>query len=681
MSSRVLRKLQGDKELEILHNEEEEEDELNFTSAKSKKKQKVAVNPFDLLNVDDEQSAEDSQDDQEEENLKETAENCVAEEKPSSTEPAEKQGAKKKRKKKKKKGKGETENGKVTNNGKNSIDGAKNKEVKNSAETEKQVEIPAPVATFGQSTSRSLYTKPLLGVEHRHLNAENEMKKRFGSHVVRAENRHRRAHHRVYHHSSRLVTPKPTWPRMGATGISMNIRDSKHGYTYFEFEHSPSYQEVQFLFLDAVESLNPNNISAILHTHPYHVDSLLQLSEICKMGEDFQMAAELIERALYCLERSFHTVFSLTQGYIRLDYRRAENRSFFIALFRQIIFVGQKGCYRTSLELCKLLLSLDPEEDPLGVLLMIDFYALRSEQFSFLIRLFEEWESHRNLSQLPNFAFSVALAYFHASKQTTETQKADEMLQTALIMFPSVLSPLMDKCNVALDSSLINHQFFSPASFNSDPLALKQLEGLYIGRTYHVWKEPEVIDWLAVNVRIVLERVEAQDPLVQECKQKRQVRYRGTPRNVYRHILMSDIKDATASLPMDLANVPLLSYDPLPPRDSFAGYMRPRRNLPREEEHGGALSMFFRSLLPSFYSQTADGQRERLEMRLEQPVEGAEGGPRPLRDTELARGVENLMVAMRELLNTLSYRGQPEGEQGDDAGENEEEWEEGQENH
>ena len=49
MSSRVLRKLQGDKELEILHNEEEKEDELNFTSAKSKKKQKVAVNPFDLV--------------------------------------------------------------------------------------------------------------------------------------------------------------------------------------------------------------------------------------------------------------------------------------------------------------------------------------------------------------------------------------------------------------------------------------------------------------------------------------------------------------------------------------------------------------------------------------------------------------------------------------------------------
>ena len=26
----------------------------------------------------------------------------------------------------------------------------------------------------------------------------------------------------------------------------------------------------------------------------------------------------------------------------------------------------------------------------------------------------------------------------------------------------------------------------------SEPLALKQLEALYIGRTYHAWKEPEV---------------------------------------------------------------------------------------------------------------------------------------------------------------------------------------------
>lgn len=94
--------------------------------------------------------------------------------------------------------------------------------------------------------------------------------------------------------------------------------------------------------------------------------------------------------------------------------------------------------------------------------------------------------------------------------------------------------------------------------------------------------------------------------------------------------------------------------------------------------------MFFRSLLPSFNSQAPNGQRERFEARLEQPIEGAEGGPRPLRDTELARGVENLIVAMRELLNTLSYRGEPDGEEGEDTGENEnaeDEWEDGEESH
>lgn len=51
MSSRVLRKVQGDKELEISHVGEDDEDELNFASVKLKKKQKAVVNPFDLVSA------------------------------------------------------------------------------------------------------------------------------------------------------------------------------------------------------------------------------------------------------------------------------------------------------------------------------------------------------------------------------------------------------------------------------------------------------------------------------------------------------------------------------------------------------------------------------------------------------------------------------------------------------
>ncbi|EDO46412.1 predicted protein, partial [Nematostella vectensis] len=458
-----------------------------------------------------------------------------------------------------------------------------------------------------------------------------------------------------------LVSPKDTWPNMSKSGLRMVLLENKNGCNYFAFEHSQTYQNIQFQFLDAVESLDPNNISGILQSHPYHVDSLLQLSEVCKMGEDYQMAAELIERSLYCFECSFHTLFSLTQGTSRLDYRRSENRPFFIALFRHLHYVDQRGCHRTALELCKFLLSLDPDSDPLCALLMIDFFALTSDQYSFLLRLYEEWEHHRNLSQLPNFAYSVAMAKFHLSRPTNEDKTAaDDMvslfIQRALIMFPSVLVPLLDKCNVVLDSSIANHRFFSALSLNSQTMALKQLVMLYVGRAYHVWKDPLVIDWLVTNARLVMDRVDNNDSFVDECARKRRIRYQGTPRNIYRHIILSDIKDASASLPMELSETPMMSYDPLPPADSISGYTRPERPTITSSD-SNPLSMFFRSLLPSFNPQ------------------GAEGGPRPLRGADLAHGVENLMSAMRELLNTITYRGEPGGE-GED--EEEQDWGENQ---
>lgn len=52
--------------------------------------------------------------------------------------------------------------------------------------------------------------------------------------------------------------------------------------------------------------------------------------------------------------------------------------------------------------------SLDPDADPLGVLLMIDYYALKSEQYHFLRRLYDEWEVmynivHKHLIQINRF--------------------------------------------------------------------------------------------------------------------------------------------------------------------------------------------------------------------------------------------------------------------------------------
>lgn len=72
---------------------------------------------------------------------------------------------------------------------------------------------------------------------------------------------------------------------------------------------------------------------------------------------------------------------------------------------------------------------------------------------------------------------------------------------------------------------------------------------LYVARTYHEWKDSSVIAWLENNVHKVLIRVDEGDSYIVECNEKRKYRYMRTPRNVLRHIVLSDLKDVTTTLP------------------------------------------------------------------------------------------------------------------------------------
>uniref|UniRef100_A0A2K5WUL5 TCF25 ribosome quality control complex subunit n=1 Tax=Macaca fascicularis TaxID=9541 RepID=A0A2K5WUL5_MACFA len=337
----------------------------------------------------------------------------------------------------------------------------------------------------------------------------------------------------------------------------MRLLESRKGLSFFAFEHSEEYQQAQHKFLVAVESMEPNNIVVLLQTSPYHVDSLLQLSDACRFQEDQEMARDLVERALYSMECAFHPLFSLTSGACRLDYRRPENRSFYLALYKQMSFLEKRGCPRTALEYCKLILSLEPDEDPLCMLLLMDHLALRARNYEYLIRLFQEWEAHRNLSQLPNFAFSVPLAYFLLSQQTdlpehersSAREKASLLIQQALTMFPGVLLPLLESCSVRPDITVSSHSFFGPNAEISQPPALSQLVNLYLGRSHFLWKEPATMSWLEENVRAVLQTVDAGDPAVEACENRRKVLYQRAPRNIHRHVILSEIKEAVAALP------------------------------------------------------------------------------------------------------------------------------------
>ncbi|XP_005999258.1 transcription factor 25 [Latimeria chalumnae] len=493
-------------------------------------------------------------------------------------------------------------------------------------------------------------SRPLLYVEHRNLNPETELKRFFGARAVLGDQRLRQRQ-RQYHRSTWLTVPKDTWPRYSKTGISMRLLETKDGIQYYAFEHNKEYMQVQFKFLDAVDSMDPNNIVLLLRMYPYHIDSLLQLCDVCRIQDDQEMARDLIERALYSFECAFHPVFSLTNGTCRLDYRRQENRAFFLALFKHMVFLEKRGCPRTALEFCKLILSLDPDNDPLCLLLIIDFLSLRAKEYLFLTRMFEEWEAHRNLSQLPNFAYSVSLVFYLLSQQDdlAETEgaqlqeKADHMIQTALIMFPGVLMPLLDHCSVQPDAAVASHPFFGPQTQIGQLPALNQLISLYLGRTHTLWKDIAIMNWLEANVKEVLQRVDAGDQLVEEAEKRRKLRYQSAPRNIYRHVILSELREATAALPLEVTSHPVMGFDPLPPLDSVVSYIRPERHNRASEE--STLSLFFRSLMPNFNLQPG--------VRPEEGAEGAGAG------RELNQGVNRLMAAMRDMLANIQFQEPP----------------------
>ncbi|KAM3876991.1 ribosome quality control complex subunit TCF25 [Diretmus argenteus] len=532
-------------------------------------------------------------------------------------------------------------------------------------------DIDALLETLEQSNGLTLQnegcggsdSRPVIYVEHRNLNPETELKRYFGARAVLGDQRPRQRQ-RQFHRSTWMTIPKETWPRFSRPGISMTLLQSKDGLQFFTFEHSRDYQQVQFKFLDAVESMDPNNIVALLQMNPYHIDSLLQLSDVCRIQEDQEMARDLIERALYSFECAFHPLFSLTSGTCRLDYLRPENRAFYLALFKHMLFLEKRGCPRTALEYCRLILSLDPDSDPLCMLLLIDFLTLRSREYHSLLRLYQDWEEHRNLSQLPNFAFSVALSHFHLSQQEDmdpeqsdkHRHTADLLLQNALIMFPGVLMPLLDLCTVQPDAAVSSHAFFGPKSQMGQSPALAELIGLYVGRTHTLWREGCVMLWLEECVTEVLRRVDINDPLVEDCEDKRKQRYQSAPRNIHRHVLLSEIKEATSTLPLDVTTQPVMGFDPLPPLDSVMSYTRPERQRVGASNES-TLSLFFRSLLPNFNLQ--GGQRQ------EDDMEVARAG------RELNQEVNRLMVAMRDMLANIQFQEPPRE---DNPDRDEEEW-------
>lgn len=108
-----------------------------------------------------------------------------------------------------------------------------------------------------QTTKQSI-----LMVQHKFLNAANELKKICGSKMTGEQNKNRNRG-RTGHLKKTWLTTITDWISTGKSGLSMSIDTtikSDDDTQYFVFVHSSAYQQVQKQFFAAVDSQNPDNI-------------------------------------------------------------------------------------------------------------------------------------------------------------------------------------------------------------------------------------------------------------------------------------------------------------------------------------------------------------------------------------------------------------------------------------
>ncbi|KAH7927045.1 DUF654-domain-containing protein [Leucogyrophana mollusca] len=465
-------------------------------------------------------------------------------------------------------------------------------------------------SSVGASSNSALAS--LLTVSVSHLDSEAEMRKFFGSKAVIAAKSSesgpsipkRRGVAGAGTQRSQLTRPQPSWAMMKQReGLSsrpltedeiQRMPGSSNGPVpgerWWTVEYSKKYRGATKTFMQAVGSGDPEALWRVLQKLPWHVDTLLQLSEVFRHREEYSQAVDYVDRALFAYERAFMGAFSFTNGTNRLDFDHVENRPFFLALHRQV--THRRGCFRTAFEFGRLLYSLDPWIDPHGVLLHLDFLSIKCGMGQWLLDVWNEFDSrarggkvlrgnHLDPSALPGWAFARALA-LRAREGNDNTQTAGnstDALKQAILAFPSVVPLLADKSDISLSGEVRSHKAFriytdSSSFATAAESVLHLLSHLYAQRSAPLWKSASLSKWFQTTVDGIIPQLNAQRSNTMRERFLRMYAPTTTQYSVYRHVLVLEqtYRSLFSFIPRDVMLAKQLACDPLPPLSAVTRY-------------------------------------------------------------------------------------------------------------
>ncbi|EXJ77694.1 hypothetical protein A1O3_09923 [Capronia epimyces CBS 606.96] len=355
-----------------------------------------------------------------------------------------------------------------------------------------------------------------------------------------------------------FVQGREEWPLATSGGLSMeHVPDTTSFEKRYNIIHNSVYRETQVHFLMAVESMDPQRMVGLLSMYPYHIATLLQVSEIAKHQGDHAVSADLIERALYSFGKSVHSSFptSMRGGVARLPFEKPSNRELYLAIWRYIKNLEMRGTWRTAFEWSKLLLQLNTRTDPYGVTLMIDQLALRGRQHAQLIQLCSEDGYGPSWDFLPNIQISLAIAYHRVGRP----RDARRQLAVATHKYPYIVSALAS----ALDISPLPKSLWAKLPSTD---AEKLYTQLYVTRAKDLWNTPETTS-LLVEVAETLSHYS--DAIASaEPAPKLEISLEEA-----RHIMLLEIPSLIALLPRRFTAMPTSSFDVLPPPDTLTDFI------------------------------------------------------------------------------------------------------------
>uniref|UniRef100_A0A915Q5I6 Transcription factor 25 n=1 Tax=Setaria digitata TaxID=48799 RepID=A0A915Q5I6_9BILA len=406
-----------------------------------------------------------------------------------------------------------------------------------------------------------VFEKDLFKVDSRMLNVESELRSILGRRSTDTSQRGRTVF-------GKIVKKKPTWPEIKNVGLSMELDCIEDDIFWFKFSHHAFYRELQQTFWIASESLDHNLISNILAHCPYHLDSLLIMAELLRQQEDYQFSRDLIERGLFCCESVFAPRFQLSNFNHRIDYVNFENRAFYLLLHRHLRNLIDRHCFKTALHVARLIYRLDPVSDPLAIMLTIDSVALKAREYNYLILLYNTLKDSKNLDRLPNFAYSIALAYFFLfceNGRVEDKEIADLMIASAIRHFPTVLLKLLDAMNVQPDPAIENNQYMSIVAHERESEGIKLLTSIYLKLSSSIWLEdPSVLPWLEGITTATVSSFNNFKEELTKWEKLRKTCYVGIPRNIERHAYLWEVT----------RNAEWILSDPAPPYNGRMMYTR-----------------------------------------------------------------------------------------------------------